>query len=107
MASSASDSNVESDEKMNSCPLRTNNQWVRLNVGGTYFLTTKTTLCRDPNSFLFRLCQEDSELISDRVGRLKLFIKLCIHNACYFLSIHRMKQALTSSTEIQPILAQF
>ena len=67
MASSASDSNVESDEKMNSCPLRTNNQWVRLNVGGTYFLTTKTTLCRDPNSFLFRLCQEDSELISDRV----------------------------------------
>ncbi|KDR19053.1 BTB/POZ domain-containing protein KCTD5 [Zootermopsis nevadensis] len=40
-------------------------QWVRLNVGGTYFLTTKTTLSRDPNSFLFRLCQ-DSDLISDR-----------------------------------------
>ena len=42
-------------------------QWVRLNVGGTHFLTTKTTLSGDPNSFLFRLCQ-DSELISDRVG---------------------------------------
>ncbi|KAL6441990.1 hypothetical protein ACFW04_002381 [Cataglyphis niger] len=45
---------------------RCNNQWVRLNVGGTYFLTAKTTLARDPNSFLYRLCQEDSDLISDR-----------------------------------------
>ncbi|KAG7210663.1 hypothetical protein KM043_012171 [Ampulex compressa] len=45
---------------------RSNNQWVRLNVGGTYFLTAKTTLARDPNSFLYRLCQEDSDLISDR-----------------------------------------
>lgn len=47
---------------------RCNNQWVRLNVGGTYFLTAKTTLARDPNSFLYRLCQEDSDLISDRVS---------------------------------------
>lgn len=43
-----------------------NKQWVRLNVGGTIFLTTKTTLARDPKSFLYRLCQEDSDLISDR-----------------------------------------
>lgn len=42
------------------------NQWVRLNVGGTCFLTTKTTLSRDPNSFLARLIQ-DSDLISDKV----------------------------------------
>ncbi|EDW25868.1 GL14263 [Drosophila persimilis] len=41
-------------------------QWVKLNVGGTYFLTTKTTLSRDPNSFLSRLIQEDSDLISDQ-----------------------------------------
>ncbi|XP_067130816.1 BTB/POZ domain-containing protein KCTD5-like [Centruroides vittatus] len=37
-------------------------QWVRLNVGGTYFLTTRTTLCRDPNSYLYRLCQNDPDL---------------------------------------------
>lgn len=43
-----------------------NKEWVKLNVGGTYFLTTKTTLSRDPNSFLFRLVQEDSDLISDK-----------------------------------------
>lgn len=47
------------------------NQWVRLNVGGTCFLTTKTTLSRDPNSFLARLIQ-DSDLISDQVSA-------CIH----------------------------
>lgn len=44
----------------------TSNQWVRLNVGGTCFLTTKTTLSRDPTSFLSRLIDEDSDLISDR-----------------------------------------
>ena len=52
----------------NNVPKRCKNQWVRLNVGGTYFLTAKTTLSRDPNSFLYRLCQEDSALISDRVS---------------------------------------
>lgn len=52
-------------------------QWVKLNVGGTYFLTTKTTLSRDPNSFLSRLIQEDCDLISDRVSYMYV---ICI---CY------------------------
>lgn len=47
-------------------------QWVKLNVGGTYFLTTKTTLSRDPNSFLSRLIQEDCDLISDRVRMISV-----------------------------------
>ncbi|XP_043082271.1 BTB/POZ domain-containing protein KCTD5 isoform X3 [Puntigrus tetrazona] len=41
-------------------------KWVRLNVGGTYFLTTRQTLCRDPKSFLFRLCQTEPDLDSDK-----------------------------------------
>ncbi|KAL1453224.1 hypothetical protein WDU94_007388, partial [Cyamophila willieti] len=40
--------------------------WVKLNVGGTHFLTTRITLARDPNSFLYRLCREDSDLISEK-----------------------------------------
>ncbi|XP_016417970.1 BTB/POZ domain-containing protein KCTD5-like isoform X1 [Sinocyclocheilus rhinocerous] len=41
-------------------------KWVRLNVGGTYFLTARQTLCRDPKSFLFRLCQTEPDLDSDK-----------------------------------------
>jgi len=41
--------------------------WIKLNVGGQTFVTTRTTLCRDPKSFLFRLCQADSDLESDKV----------------------------------------
>ncbi|XP_038836806.1 BTB/POZ domain-containing protein KCTD5-like [Salvelinus namaycush] len=41
-------------------------KWVRLNVGGTYFLTTRQTLCRDSKSFLYRLCQADPDLDSDK-----------------------------------------
>ncbi|XP_031700023.1 BTB/POZ domain-containing protein KCTD2 [Anarhichas minor] len=47
-------------------PSEPGSRWVRLNVGGTYFITTKQTLCRDPKSFLFRLCQEDPDLDSDK-----------------------------------------
>ncbi|XP_062458658.1 BTB/POZ domain-containing protein KCTD17 isoform X2 [Pezoporus occidentalis] len=46
-------------------PSGTHAKWVRLNVGGTVFLTTRQTLCREQKSFLCRLCQGE-ELQSDR-----------------------------------------
>lgn len=42
-------------------------EWVKLNVGGTIFLTTKTTLCKEKDSFLSRLCQNDPDLASLQV----------------------------------------
>ncbi|XP_028844728.1 BTB/POZ domain-containing protein KCTD2 [Denticeps clupeoides] len=47
-------------------PEKPGSRWVRLNVGGTYFVTTKQTLCREPKSFLYRLCQDDPDLDSDK-----------------------------------------
>lgn len=44
-------------------------EWVRLNVGGRNFVTTRTTLCRDPKSFFSRLCREDGDLTSDKVSK--------------------------------------
>lgn len=49
-------------------------EWIRLNVGGHHFLTTRTTLCRDPKSFFFRLCQEDNNLASDKVNNFVLLV---------------------------------
>ncbi|KAJ6659005.1 hypothetical protein lerEdw1_019642 [Lerista edwardsae] len=46
-------------------PPSSRGKWVRLNVGGTIFLTTKQTLCREQKSFLCRLCLGE-ELQSDR-----------------------------------------
>ncbi|NXJ88005.1 KCD17 protein, partial [Corythaixoides concolor] len=46
-------------------PAGTPAKWVKLNVGGTVFLTTRQTLCREQKSFLCRLCQGE-ELQSDR-----------------------------------------
>ena len=47
-------------------PLATPESWVRLNVGGTVFATTRTTLMKDPQSFLCRI-SKDGELESLKV----------------------------------------
>lgn len=63
---------INSLDNNQTCTKNENKQWVKLNVGGTCFLTTKTTLTRDPNSFLYRLVQEDSDLISEKVCNITL-----------------------------------
>lgn len=45
-------------------------EWVKLNIGGTVFLTTKSTLCKEKDSFLARLCQNDPDLPSLQVIKL-------------------------------------
>lgn len=40
------------------------NDWVKLNVGGTVFMTTATTLCKEKGGFLARLCKDDTDLPS-------------------------------------------
>lgn len=44
-------------------------EWVRLNIGGKLFVSTKTTLCKNPNSFFFKLLQDDPSigLTTDKV----------------------------------------
>lgn len=37
-------------------------EWVRLNIGGQYFVTTKTTLCKNPQSFFYKLLQDDPSI---------------------------------------------
>ncbi|KAL5019257.1 hypothetical protein ScPMuIL_004979 [Solemya velum] len=41
-------------------------EWVKLNVGGTVFMTTRTTLCKNHKSFLYRLVQEEPDLNTDK-----------------------------------------
>jgi len=53
-------------ENGGSPPLASLASWVRLNVGGTVFATTITTLAKDPNSFLYRICRTDDNLDSHK-----------------------------------------
>ena len=61
--------NAAASNKNNKITCKT--EWVRLNIGGKYFVTTKTTLCKDPQSFFFKLCQDDPSigLTTDKVGK--------------------------------------
>ena len=54
-------------------------EWVRLNIGGQYFLTTRTTLCKNAHSFFYKLCQDDLSigLPTDKVNNLENKNKLC------------------------------
>lgn len=47
---------------------RSENEWIKLNVGGCYYKTTKSTLCRFPDSFLARLCHDNNALKSQKVN---------------------------------------
>jgi hypothetical protein len=66
-------SSSDVDPRHASKPIVSN--WIKLNVGGKHFMTTRSTLCRYPRSFLAVLCQEDAQLKSDKVeNRFTFFV---------------------------------
>lgn len=66
--SSYDENNLNGNGKTSSSSCKT--EWVRLNIGGKYFVTTKTTLCKYPQSFFYKLCQDDPSigLTTDKVS---------------------------------------
>jgi len=51
-----------------SVPGTPTDDWIRLNVGGTLFTTTRSTLSKDAKSFFHRLCQGELESQKDHSG---------------------------------------
>ena len=64
VSSSTSNSNLKEDLT----------RWIRLNVGGQHFVTTHSTLSKYPKSFLYRLCQEQPDLDSDKVLAARVLV---------------------------------
>ena len=44
---------------------KNSSEWIRLNVGGQHFTTTRTTLAKDKDSFLHRLVAKDDSEVDD------------------------------------------
>ena len=64
---------IVSQDSVNSISRR--DEWIKLNVGGTTFLTTRTTLSKDPKSFLYRLIQDEPDLNTDKVGTARCAVE--------------------------------
>uniref|UniRef100_A0A672Q831 Potassium channel tetramerization domain containing 17 n=1 Tax=Sinocyclocheilus grahami TaxID=75366 RepID=A0A672Q831_SINGR len=77
-----------------------NGKWVRLNVGGTVFLTTRQTLLKEQTSFLYRLCQQQ-DLHSDTVSDLGSILNFPTHS-CF--SFHTCLLASSSTSHHIPFL---
>ncbi|KAH7680098.1 BTB/POZ domain-containing protein KCTD17, partial [Aphelenchoides avenae] len=78
-----------------------NGTWIRLNIGGKIFQSTKQTLCRDPDSFLARLCQEDAELpsVKDDSGAI-----LIDRDPQYFdIVLHYLRTGFLKAVENAPV----
>lgn len=63
----AQDASSKNTINNNTLMADSHSDWVRLNVGGTCFTTTRTTLCCDRNSFFYHLIKEDGYLQSQKV----------------------------------------
>ena len=66
--STSTASNGETSLSLSSS-IKKETEWVRLNIGGQYFVTTKTTLCKNAHSFFFKLLQDNPSvgLTTDKV----------------------------------------
>lgn len=49
-------------------------RWVKFNVGGQRFSTSRITLARDKNSFLYRLCHDEEQPTTEPLNLVSLFV---------------------------------